>query len=85
MADGNTVINLKRGNNQPQKLIYIEEEERGKKRSKEKNSDLKNTYQFQRVYWYCGYAVCLLWNFFFASAVSKTNFHCIAIIKASRI
>lgn len=31
MADGNTVINLKRDKDQPQKLIYIEEEE-GEKR-----------------------------------------------------
>lgn len=85
MADGNTVINFKRDKNQPQKLIYIEEEEGEKKRSKEKNSDLKNTYQFKRVHWYCGYAVCMLWNFLFASAVSKTIFHCIAIIKDSRI
>lgn len=31
MADGNTVINLKRDKNQPQKLIYIEAEEWEKK------------------------------------------------------
>lgn len=48
MADGNTVIHLKREENQPQKLIYVEEEEgEKKKRSRDKNSDLKNTYQFK--------------------------------------
>lgn len=62
MADGNTVINLKEIKNQPQELIYIEEEEGEKKKYKERNSDLKNTYQFKRVHWYCGYAVEFLFR-----------------------
>lgn len=62
-----------------QKLIYIEEKEGEEKvRKKIRHRNYLST-------WYCGCAVYLLWTFFVSREVSKIFFHCVIIIKPSRI